>query len=443
MLAFVFPGQGAQMPCMGKALAGTYPVAREIFDRADAAIDFGLSELCFAGDPAELARTEYAQPAILATSVAAYRVLVSETGIHPTVVAGHSLGEITAHVCAGALDVETAVRLVRRRGALMQEAVPPGAGAMVAVMGLGADEVDRICTAAAQSEVVAVANYNGASQVVISGHTGAVGRARQLAEEHGAITRALDVSAPFHCALMAPAAAAFRSELARAEFMPPRIPLVEGTSGRWRTDADPVDSLSAQICAPVRWDVVMAGLAARGVRYVIEAGPGARLTSMLRRSEKGIGTAHFGEPQDLDAVVALVGDRPWLRHEPGYWQHGDRGDLYAPGTSEIVWAGTDHAEPMTDAAWTTRSDGSRLRRYGPMAVITADNALRTYDSAVWTPREDGAYVRRDHTAVEHPATGGDGFDPADWIVDPSGTMRRRDGSRVIWPDGDEWSFAVP
>ncbi|MFF0453541.1 ACP S-malonyltransferase [Nocardia africana] len=443
MLAFVFPGQGAQFPGMGKALADTYPVAREVFDRADAAIEYGLGELCFAGDPAELARTENAQPAILATSVAAYRVLLSETGIHPVVVAGHSLGEITAHVCAGALDFETAVRLVRRRGALMQEAVPPGAGAMVAVMGLGAGEVDRICAAAARSEVVAVANYNGAGQVVISGHTGAVGRARQLAEERGAITRALDVSAPFHCALMAPAAAAFRSELARAEFATPRIPVVDGTSGSWRTEADPVDSLSAQICASVHWDAVMAGLTARGVRYVIEAGPGARLTSMLRRSEKSLRTTCFGEPEDLDEVLALLGDRPWARHELGYWQHGERGDLYAPTTSEIVWAGTDESEPMTDAAWTARSDGSRLRRYGAMAVITADNALRTFDPAAWTPREDGAYLRRDRTAVEHPAGGGETFDPAEWVVDPGGTMRRSDGSRVIWPDGDEWSFAMP
>lgn len=443
MLAFVFPGQGAQFPGMGKALADTYPVAREVFDRADAAIEFGLGELCFGGDPAALARTEYAQPAILATSVAAYRVLVSETGIHPVVVAGHSLGEITAHVCAGALDFETAVRLVRRRGALMQEAVPPGEGSMVAVMGLAADEVDRICAAAAQSEVVAVANYNGASQMVISGHTGAVVRARRLADERGAITRALEVSAPFHCALMAPAAAAFRSELARAEFTTPRIPVVDGTSGSWRAEADPAGSLSAQICAPVRWDAVMAELTARGVRYVIEAGPGARLTSMVRRSEKSIAATHFGAPEDLDAVLDLLADRPWTRRELGYWRHGERGDLYAPGTSEIVWAGTDESEPMTDAAWTVRSDGSRLRRYGPMAVITADNALHTFDPDAWTPREDGAYLRRDHLAVEYPADGGETFDPAEWIVDPAGTLRRRDGSRVIWPDGDEWSFATP
>ncbi|MGW0355321.1 ACP S-malonyltransferase [Nocardia nova] len=443
MLAFVFPGQGAQFPGMGKALADTYPVAREVFDRADAAIEFGLGELCFGGDPAALARTEYAQPAILATSVAAYRVLVSETGIHPVVVAGHSLGEITAHVCAGALDFETAVRLVRRRGALMQEAVPPGEGSMVAVMGLAADEVDRICAAAAQSEVVAVANYNGASQMVISGHTGAVARARRLADERGAITRVLEVSAPFHCALMAPAAAAFRSELARAEFTTPRIPVVDGTSGSWRAEADPAGSLSAQICAPVRWDAVMAELTAHGVRYVIEAGPGARLTSMVRRSEKSIAATHFGAPEDLDAVLDLLADRPWTRRELGYWRHGERGDLYAPGTSEIVWAGTDESEPMTDAAWTVRSDGSRLRRYGPMAVITADNALRTFDPDAWTPREDGAYLRRDHLAVEYPADGGETFDPAEWIVDPAGTLRRRDGSRVIWHDGDEWSFATP
>ncbi|MEV5651265.1 ACP S-malonyltransferase [Nocardia sp. NPDC052254] len=443
MLAFVFPGQGAQFPGMGKALADAWPIARATFEAADAAMEFGLSELCFGGTAAELARTEFAQPAILATSVAAHRVLVAETGCHPLVVAGHSLGEFTAHVCAGTLDFATAVRLVRRRGALMQEAAGPGAGAMLAVLGLDAEVVEQICDAAAHSEIVAVANYNGAGQVVISGHRGAVARARELACERGAIVRELEVSAPFHCPLMKPAASGLRAELAAVEFAAPRIPVVDGASGEWsRTAADPARSLSAQICAPVRWDAVMAGLSARGVRYAIEVGPGARLTAMLRRAEKGIRTAHFGEPADLDGVRELLDDKPWLRRAPGGWRHGERGDLYAPDTAEIVWAGATEPEPTTGAAWISRPDGTRLHRYGPMAVLTPDDLLQTFDPAAWTPREDGAYVRADRTAAIYPDRERERFDPAEWTSDSAGTLRRTDGTRVIWPDGDEWSFTT-
>ncbi|WP_227979789.1 ACP S-malonyltransferase [Nocardia spumae] len=443
MLAFVFPGQGAQFPGMGKALADTSAIARETFESADAALGFGLGELCFHGDPDRLSRTEYAQPAILAVSVAAYRVLVAETGCHPLVVAGHSLGEITAHVCAGALDFDSALRLVRRRGALMQEAVGAGAGAMVAVMGLAAEVVDGLCDAAAQSEVVAVANYNGAGQLVISGHRAAVGRVRSLAEERGAITRELDVSAPFHCPLMEPAAARFRAALAEVDVAQPRIPVVDGTSGVWRrAGADTVGSLAAQICAPVRWDAVMAGLSAHGVRYAIEVGPGARLTSMLRRAEKSIRTAHFGDPEDLATVAELLGESPWLRRELGQWHVGDGGDLYAPGAAEIVWAGANDPEPVTADAWTALPDGSRMHRYGALAMITPDDRLHTFDPVAWRAREDGAYLRADHTGVVHPAGRRETFDPGEWTVDAAGTMRRTDGSRVVWSDGDEWSFTA-
>lgn len=442
MLAYVFPGQGSQFPGMGKALTDDYAVAREVFETADTALGFDLSALCATGEAAELARTRNAQPAILATSVAAYRVLVSETGCAPLVVAGHSLGEITAHVCAGTLDLGDALRLVRRRGELMQEAVAPGAGAMVAVMGLPAAQVEEICFAAAQSETVSVANYNGAGQLVVSGHAGAVARAKQLAADAGAIVRDLEVSAPFHCALMAPAATAFRAELTRTEVARPRIPVVDGRSGQWcAEDIDPSEVLSAQICAPVRWDAVMDGLAARGVRYVVEVGPGARLTSMLRRTHKGIRTGHFGANADLDAVTGLLADLSWPRRELGYWRYGDDGDLLAADTSEVVWAGAVRSEPVTGAAWTTRPDGSRIHRYGAMGVITADGALRTFDPATWAPRADGAYVRRDRTAVVHPRGADDLFDPGEWTVDATGTMRRTDGTRVIFADGDEWSFA--
>lgn len=443
MLAYVFPGQGSQFPGMGRALAEGSAVARETFEQADAALGFGLAALCCDGSAAELARTENAQPAILATGIAAYRALVAETGFQPLVVAGHSLGEFTAHVCAGTLDFGTALRLVRRRGRLMQEAVPPGAGTMLAVMGLSADEVDEICVTAAQSDVVAVANYNGAGQLVLAGATAAVGRARELAEQRGALTRELEVSAPFHCALMAPAAARFRGEAAGIEIGRPRVPVADCASGAWHRDAvDLPGRLSAQICAPVRWDAVMAGLVRRGVRYVVEVGPGARLTSMLRRAEKSVRTVHYGAPSDAAAVSELLAEHPWLRTELGSWHYGDGGELYSPERAEIVWAGADVPEPITEDSWVAGADGVRLHRYGPMAALTAEGTLRTFDPAEWRPREDGAYVRTDRSAVVSPA-GSESFDSAEWVTAAAGAVRSADGRRVIWPDGDEWEFATP
>lgn len=281
--AFLFPGQGSQAPGMGLELANRYPAARAVFDRADEALGFALSQLCFEGPAEELKRTENTQPAILTTSIATLAVL-REMGAEPNFVAGHSLGEYSALVAAGSIAFEDAVQLVRKRGRCMQEAVPEGVGAMAALLGIDAGKAEQVCMDAAEGQVVSPANLNSPSQIVIAGHAEAVGRAVKLAKRAGA-RRAilLAVSAPFHCALMKPARDEMTPDLDAASFEDLDVPLVNNWRAREvRTAEQAREGLKQQIPNPVLWDRTIRYLARRNVKHFVEVGPGRVLTGLLR-----------------------------------------------------------------------------------------------------------------------------------------------------------------
>jgi [acyl-carrier-protein] S-malonyltransferase len=291
---------------MGKALAEAFPVCRETFDEADAALGEALSRLCFEGPDDGLALTENTQPAILAVSTAACRLLMAR-GLQPALVAGHSLGEYSANVAAGTMTFADALRIVRRRGRYMQEAVPVGAGAMAAVVGLDADTVARACDDAAQGEVVSPANLNGGGQIVIAGSRDAVARAGNRARELGARrVLPLPVSAPFHCALMKPAQARLAPELRALEVHDPRVPVIANVDAEpKRTAADAVEALIAQVSSPVRWEAVVARLASEGVTTYVEVGPGTVLSGLVRKIHREASVISFGSPCDLTAIEAL------------------------------------------------------------------------------------------------------------------------------------------
>lgn len=306
MIAFVFPGQGSQKVGMGRALADAYPICRHTFDEADAALGEPLSRLCFEGPEERLTLTENTQPAILAVSVAAGRLLES-LGVRPAFVAGHSLGEYSANVAAGTMTFADALRTVRRRGRYMQEAVPVGTGAMAAVLGLDAALVAQACEEAAHGEVVSPANMNGAGQVVIAGGTDAVARAGERAKALGARRVVpLPVSAPFHCALMTPAQDRLAPELRALETREPRMPIVANVDALpKRTAADAIEALVAQVSAPVRWEDVVRRLASEGVTTYVEVGPGTVLSGLIRKIQRDAIVASFGSPDDIGAIEAL------------------------------------------------------------------------------------------------------------------------------------------
>jgi [acyl-carrier-protein] S-malonyltransferase len=290
---------------MGKALADTFPAARRIFVEADEALGFSLSRLCFEGPEDQLKLTEITQPALLTVSIAAFRVL-EENNWRPDYVAGHSLGEYSALVAAGSLRFADALKVVRKRGQYMQEAVPQGVGAMAALLKMPADKLDAVLEQAAQGEVVTAANLNSADQVVIAGNTDAVGRAMELAKAAGA-RRAmlLPVSAPFHCPLMRPAQERLRGELDSIPFEDLVFPLVNNWQAREvRTAVEVREGLLQQVPNPVRWAESMQYLAARGVSRAVEVGPGSVLCGLLRGIEPPITGFKFGEPGDL----AKLGD---------------------------------------------------------------------------------------------------------------------------------------
>jgi [acyl-carrier-protein] S-malonyltransferase len=304
----VFPGQASQFPGMGKELHDAYPAARAVFEEASEALGTDVAALCFRGTEEDLRLTENAQPAIFTVSVAAFRVLEQETGVVPLCAAGHSLGEYSALVAAGVLEMSAAVRVLRSRGRYMQEAVPVGKGAMAAVMGLPADRVEAICRGASSSGTVAPANFNGGGQIVISGDAVAVRAACALAEAAGA-KRALPlpVSAPFHCALMASAADRLAPELRAMGQGAFRFPVVANvTASPYPPDGPVTDMLVRQIVSPVRWDDSVATMIRMGVRSFVEVGPGTVLSGLVRRIDRSVAAVSFGAPGDLPAARPLL-----------------------------------------------------------------------------------------------------------------------------------------
>jgi [acyl-carrier-protein] S-malonyltransferase len=301
--AFLFPGQGSQAPGMGKALADSHADARRVFEEADDALGFAISRLCFEGPEDQLKLTENTQPALLTVSIAAFSVLAKE-GILPDYVAGHSLGEYSALVAAGGLDFADALRLVRKRGQYMQEAVPAGVGAMAALLKLPEGKLDIVLAEAAQGEVVSAANLNSPDQVVIAGHTGAVNRAAELAKAAGARRAViLPVSAPFHCALMVPAQERLRADLDAIAFRDLTCPLVNNWQAREiRAGAEAREGLFQQVPSPVRWLDSIRYLASQGVQRCVEVGAGAVLTGMLRNIDSNLAGFKFGEPADLEKL---------------------------------------------------------------------------------------------------------------------------------------------
>jgi [acyl-carrier-protein] S-malonyltransferase len=292
---------------MGKALADAFPVCRDTFAEADAALGDTLSRIIFDGPEDQLTLTSNQQPAILAVSIAAFRVLASK-GLKPAFVAGHSLGEYSANVAAGTFAFADAVSIVRRRGRYMQEAVPVGTGAMAAILGLDADAVADVCREAAQGDVVSAANINGGGQVAIAGSAAAVARASELAKTRGARRAVpLQVSAPFHCALMQPAEARLAPELRALRAQDPRVPVVANVDAQPRRDArGAIEALVAQVSSPVLWEAVVQRLASEGVTTYVEVGPGTILSGLVKRIHRDATVVNFGSPEDLAAVEALL-----------------------------------------------------------------------------------------------------------------------------------------
>ena len=310
-IAFLFPGQGSQAVGMGRQFAEVSLAAADIWREADGALGFPLSRLCFEGPENELALTVNTQPAILTASVAA-AVALGERGITPDLCAGHSLGEYSALVVAGALRFADAVRLVRRRGEFMQDAVPVGVGAMAALLGIDVDAAERACAEAAQGEVVNIANINSPGQIVIAGHRSAVERALKVAAGLGGRkSMLLPVSAPFHSALMKPAADRLAVELERVTVRAPRVPVVRNVDAGLTVAADDVKPfLIRQVASPVRWAECLAALAREGATAWLEVGPGRVLSGLLKRTVDGARGHAVEDPASLDRAVAALAGGP-------------------------------------------------------------------------------------------------------------------------------------
>ncbi len=303
-IAFIFPGQGSQVVGMGKDLAEVYSVARQAFEEADDALGYALSRLCFEGPEEQLRLTEITQPAILTASVAAYRVL-NEKGVKPSYVAGHSLGEYSAHVVAGTISFRDAVRTVRNRGKYMQEAVPVGVGAMAAILGMDLEAVTSICTEAAQNEVCEPANINSAEQIVISGHATAVERAIKLADARGAKRAVLlPVSAPFHCSLMKPAQERLAVDLQQVIFQKSRVPVICNVDAASHYDAAKSrDALVRQVTGSVKWDQSIRLLISSGVQTFVEVGPGRVLSGLMRQIDRSKSAVNVGDEASLQKAL--------------------------------------------------------------------------------------------------------------------------------------------
>jgi [acyl-carrier-protein] S-malonyltransferase len=306
-IAFLFPGQASQYPGMGRELAEKFPESRAVFEEADAALGFSISQLCFEGSEDALKQTENTQPAILTVSTAAYRAL-EKHGITPDFAAGHSLGEYSALVAAGGLDFATAIKLVRGRGRYMQEAVPAGEGAMAAILGLAPAEVADICKKAANHQVVAPANMNSPEQTVISGDATAVKRAVEIASQSGAKRAViLPVSAPFHCALMMPAQQRLEPDLRSAKFSDLRFPLITNVDAEAISKGDEAcDALIRQVTQPVRWLDSVHEMIEAGVTIFVEVGPGKVLTGLLRQIDRSVRGLNVEDAASLQATLDKI-----------------------------------------------------------------------------------------------------------------------------------------
>jgi [acyl-carrier-protein] S-malonyltransferase len=306
-IAFLFPGQGSQVIGMGKELAEKYPIARQTFEEADEALGYKLSQLCFEGPEDQLRLTEITQPAILTVSVAAWRIL-NDKGLTPSFVAGHSLGEYSAHVAAGTFSFADALRTVRNRGKYMQEAVPVGVGTMAAILGMELEKVTSACRDAAQGEVCEPANINSPEQIVISGHTAAVERAAKLADERGAKrAKLLPVSAPFHCSLMKPAQDRLSVDLSSIPFRKPAVRVVCNADAELLEDADSSrDALIRQVTGSVKWEQSMRVLIAQGVQTFVEVGPGKVLCSLMRQIDRSKTCVNVADEATLQKALEQI-----------------------------------------------------------------------------------------------------------------------------------------
>lgn len=306
-IALLFPGQGSQAVGMGKDLYEKYPLARQTFEEADDALGYKLSQLCFEGPEDQLRLTEITQPAILTASVAALRVLETRMP-RPSFVAGHSLGEYSAHVASGTFSFADAVRTVRSRGKYMQEAVPVGVGAMAAILGMDLEKVTAVCHDAAQGEVCSAANINSPEQIVISGNTAAVERAAKLADERGAKrAKLLPVSAPFHCSLMKPAQDRLEADLTKLKMQKPVYPVACNVEAELVTDdVRARDTLVRQVTGSVRWEQCMRLLIAQGAQTFIEVGPGKVLCGLMRQIDRSKTTMNVGDDASLMSTVERV-----------------------------------------------------------------------------------------------------------------------------------------
>jgi [acyl-carrier-protein] S-malonyltransferase len=304
-LAYIFPGQGSQYSGMGSELAAKYPASRKVFEEADDALGFSISQLCFSGTAEELQLTENTQPAILTTSIATLRAMEAEGMNAPEFVAGHSLGEYSALVAAGALSLADAVKTVRLRGRFMQEATPVGSGAMAAVMGADVKSVQEICSEAQEGDVCSPANINSPNQIVIAGNVAAVDRAITLFKERlGKRAIKLSVSAPFHCALMKPAQERLAVELEKIEFHDLRLPLITNVDAAAISSGQEArNALVRQVSSPVRWLESMQLLIQEGVQTFVEVGPGKVLCGLLRAIERNANCLNVGDAESLEKAV--------------------------------------------------------------------------------------------------------------------------------------------
>lgn len=306
-VAFVFPGQGAQYVGMGEQLAQAYPEVRAVFDTADVAMGFSISELCFTGPEESLRRTEWTQPAILTVSCALLKLVTERTSLTPTVVAGHSLGEYSALVAAGSLDFSDAVRIVRERGRLMEEAVPEGTGGMAAIIGLAVDVVESLCKQVSETHgVVEPATLNGPGQTVVAGSNAAIQELLRLAEEAGA-RRALPlaVSGPFHSSLLQEAGRQLETVLQQVKWNEPAVPVVANVTARPLTEVTAIQrALVEQVSSAVRWEESVRYMLAQGINTFIEIGPGKVLSGLIRRIDRSAAVMHLDDVESFDKVLA-------------------------------------------------------------------------------------------------------------------------------------------